>query len=64
MLLVGKHRFFCILLAAGINTHHQMFILSYYYLVKNMTHNLKDEHWWKNKLSDTDSKGSGLLIWN
>lgn len=41
-----------------------MFIWSYYDLVKDVTHNVKDEHWQKSKLSDTDSTGSGLLIWN
>lgn len=58
------HRYILFVLH-NFGTSHKMFIRSsYYYLVKDVTHNVKDEHWWRSKLWHTDSTGSGLLIWN
>lgn len=65
MFLAGTYCLFCVTLADVMNAHQQTFIWSYYYhLVKDVTNNIKDEHGWKSELSDTDWKGSGLLIWN
>lgn len=48
-----------------MNVHQQMFIWSYhYYLVKDVKHNVEDEHWRRSDVSHIDSTGSRLLIWN